>query len=453
MIIRIILIFTLIFLCSISSFPDSLPKTDNKGTSSKTSSDIDHNKIIKKNNENIIPDNAGDILTGLGAADTGFEKKKKHPTPAGNSILKKGKDAVKKAKDTLKKAAQNANNAKKAFKQSASNVVKKAENAVKKAIKDPSNAKKVFKQSASEAAKKAKDAVKKATQNANNAKKAFKQNASNVAKKAKDAVKKATQNASNAKKVFKQSASEAAKKAKNAVKKATQNANNAKKAFKQNASNVAKKAKDAFKKAIKDPSNAKKAFKQSVGNVAKNAKNTILNNKLTILGLILTGSTLYESEQKYKKGEITKNENRICYAQQFVGTTFGLSVGATMNSAVIATTTGTLTAVGVPFVVVTTASMKISEATKEGLMMASAFNNEELAKKINKSKTEETCNKLLLAAEELITIGSKTGDSNHFINAEEISYALQRLYFSTGNNWYLKKSNELDDRLETVKTN
>ncbi|MBU1083639.1 MAG: hypothetical protein KKG84_00970 [Candidatus Omnitrophica bacterium] len=183
-------------------------------------------------------------------------------------------------------------------------------------------------------------------------------------------------------------------------------------------------------------------------------KNGLKPDLMSTAGYGLSAYNVYDNVQKYQNGEITKNDMVIGVNKEVVDTGFGIVTDLGTAAAVggIGTgATGAVATVAAPLVVFAATGYAVSQAAEDGLKMADAFKDEEILEMISKSKTEEAINTMQMAAEEVLKAGEVTGDWKFFAKADDVIYAMDKLYQATGDVFYLQRSNDLADRVDKKK--
>ena len=183
-------------------------------------------------------------------------------------------------------------------------------------------------------------------------------------------------------------------------------------------------------------------------------KNGLKPDLMSTAGYGFSAYNVYDNVQKYQNGEITKNDMVIGVTKEVVDTGFGIvtDIGTAAAVGGIGTgTAGAVATVATPLVVFAATGYAVSQAAEDGLQMANAFKNEEVLEMISKSKTEEAINTMQMAAEEVLKAGEATGDWKFFAKADDVIYAMDKLYQATGDIFYLQRSNDLAERVDEKK--
>ncbi|MBC8473609.1 MAG: hypothetical protein H8D54_02230 [Candidatus Omnitrophica bacterium] len=175
---------------------------------------------------------------------------------------------------------------------------------------------------------------------------------------------------------------------------------------------------------------------------------------MSTVGYGLSAYNVYDNVQKYQNGEITKNDMVIGVTKEAVDTGFGIvtDLGTAVAVGGVGTgTAGAVATIAAPLVVFAASGYAVSQAAEDGLKMVDAFKNEEILEMISKSKTEEAINTMQMAAEEVLKAGEVTGDWKFFAKADDVIYAMDKLYQTTGDIFYLQRSNDLAERVDKKK--
>ncbi len=188
-----------------------------------------------------------------------------------------------------------------------------------------------------------------------------------------------------------------------------------------------------------------------VGAIKKGLKPDVLG----VVGYGASAYSIWDTNQKRKKGEISENEAIIEITGEVVDTGFGVVADVGTASAVTGAaatgSVGVVAAMAAPMIVTAVATHYVTEATKEGLKLVSALKNEEIAGKIADAKIQEAVNTFKIKVNDLMKQGVETGDWRYFASAEDIIAKLENMYTVTKDENIYQATNALFDQVDGVK--
>ncbi len=188
-----------------------------------------------------------------------------------------------------------------------------------------------------------------------------------------------------------------------------------------------------------------------VGAIKKGLKPGILD----IAGYGMSAYSIYDTRQRYLRGEMTKNEATIETAGEVVDTGFGVvtdvGTAAVATGAAVTGSVGIVAMIAGPLVVTAVATHYVTAATKEGLKLVAAYKNEKISTKIADAKIQEAVNTFNIEVNNLMKLGVMTGDWRYFSQADDIIAKLENMYTVTKDETLYRATNDLFDQVDSVK--